>query len=185
MIRETVPQCQHTPGTTMSDTLWARGIVSSPPGFAPDPRAWLDHIPPLKRSTVANWFHQAVRGGARTPAAVYAQVLKTATRRLQDARDTATAQSLSAIRHTLTATQPAALVYAQSVLDYEALPYDARQRVKAERTRLFIHETMRGKPVTPAQIAYLHALGYRGPSPPDRAAASTLIDHLRSERGHV
>ena len=72
-----------------------------------------------------------------------------------------------------------AMAYAMHVIDYEALPKEARQRVKAERTFSYLKEAMRGKDVTPAQQAYLRALGYAGPAPADQAAASSLIDQLK------
>jgi len=42
---------------------------------------------------------------------------------------------------------------------------------------------MAGKPATAAQLSFLRALGYGGELPADRAAASSLIDALRQERG--
>jgi hypothetical protein len=56
-----------------------------------DPRAWLEHFPANRRSTIANWFHYAVRGGATTPAAVVHQVYQTVQRRLQWASAAASA----------------------------------------------------------------------------------------------
>jgi len=76
-----------------------------------------------------------------------------------------------------------ALHYAETVIAYEHLPYDARQRVKAERATPYLLEAMRGKPVTDKQRTLLRALGYMGPQPEDRAAASALIHHLK--RGGV
>lgn len=51
-----------------------------------------------------------------------------------------------------------ALAYAASVIVYERLPYEARQRVKAERATPYLHEAMHGKPITEKQAAYLRAL---------------------------
>jgi hypothetical protein len=79
--------------------------------------------------------------------------------------------------------QAGALAYAQSVLDYERLPYETRQRVKAERAMGFLKQAMAGKEVTAAQLAYLHRLGYQGDPPVDRAHASQLIDQLRTQQG--
>src|SRR5207245_6066299 len=50
--------------------------------------------------------------------------------------------------------------------------YEDRQRVKAERAAPFLQDAIRGHPVTDKQAAYLRALGYTGPQPKDRAAAS-------------
>ena len=152
-----------------------------PPG--PDPRAWLEHLPAPKRSSVANWFHYAVRNGASTPPAVCSAVWQTVQQRLQWSSELPTRQFLQGVLDTLRATQQDALTYAQHVIDYERLPYEARQRVKAERTFAYLKDAMHGKPATPAQLSYLGALGYRGEPPTDRAQASALIDALLQQQG--
>jgi hypothetical protein len=63
------------------------------------------------------------------------------------------------------------------------IEYEDRQRVKAERAAPYLQRAMRGQPVTAKQTAYLQALGYAGPQPEDRAAASALIDSLKREGG--
>jgi hypothetical protein len=79
----------------------------------------------------------------------------------------------------------AAMAYAQSVIDYEALPPERRQKVKAERTFAVLKEAMRDKTVTERQRNYLKVLRYTGPEPKDRAAASALIDQLLKGRARA
>jgi hypothetical protein len=122
-------------------------------------------------------FHVAVRNGACTRAAVVAVVIRDLQRRLQWGDD----PTLSAVLEQLQSDPALALQYAGMIITYEQLPYDARQRVKAERATLYLLEAMRGKPVTDKQSAYLRALGHTGPQPEDRAAASVLIGRLTRE----
>ena len=150
---------------------------------AAEPRAWLEHIPTPRRSGVANCFHGAVRGGHRTPDAVVHQVQQTMQRRLQWTSAPTETAYLQAVLDALQTDRAGALAYAQSVIDYEHLPYETRQRLKAARTTPYLQEAMRGQPVSEKQVAYLRALGYTGPCPEDRAAASALIDRLKCEGG--
>jgi hypothetical protein len=143
------------------------------------PRAWLDHISAHRRGPVANWFHAAVRSGAQTPDAVLLAIRNTCLRRQAWGENADAVMVLAA----LDTDQAAALRYAQSVIDYERLPYAERQRVKAERTFTFLKQTMAGETVTAPQIAYLRKLGYQGALPEDRATASALIDQLRRGEG--
>src|SRR5438445_9729341 len=129
---------------------------------SPHPRAWLEHFPAARRSAIANWFHDAVRGGSHTPAAVVHQVYQTVQRRLQWASAHTADAHLRALLEVLQTDRAGALAYAESVLAYEKLPYEARQRVKAERAVPYVQEAMRGQPVTEKQAAYLRALGYVG-----------------------
>jgi hypothetical protein len=154
-------------------------IPPSPDGaLSDDSRAWLDHIPAALRSTVANFFHYAVRAGHRTPEAVLAAIRDTCHRRIQGGRD----QDGSTVLHALQSDQAGALAYAAYVLAYEALSPDARRQVKAERAIAYLKTTMAGKSPTLAQLSYLASLGYRGAPPKDRAAASALIDQLRQRK---
>jgi hypothetical protein len=146
----------------------------NPSGVA-DPRAWLEHIAAHRRSAVANWFHYAVRSGAASATLVLVSVRQGCARRQNaDAQ-----QVLGALR----ADPAGALAYAQCVLDYERLPAQERQKVKAARAMPFVHAAMHGKPPTAPQLAYLTRLGYDGAPPADRAEASALIDHLRQQKG--
>jgi hypothetical protein len=174
-----VPRPDHVPqGKTLASPR-----TGTTPTAAAEPRGWLGHFPPDKRSTIANWFHYAVRAGAQTPEAVCRAVVETVQRRLQAAQDPETDAHLMGVRDALYTDPASTLAYAASVLAYERLPYDARQRVKAERALHFLKDRMGGKAVTAAQLSFLHALGYRGAPPEDRAAASALIDALRRGRG--
>jgi hypothetical protein len=107
------------------------------------------------------------------------QVQETVRRRLQWAGTDTDTVHMQAVLEALQIDRPGALIYAGSVIDYERLPYDERQRVKAARAIPYLHEVMRGKPVTEKQAACLRAMGYTGPSPADRADASALIDTLK------
>ena len=156
-----------------------------PASPSPDPRSWLELLPAPRRSGTANWFHDAVRSGATTPMAVYQHVLANVSRRLWQERDAERAAHLRHALEVLRTEQAGALAYAATVLHYEQLPYEERQRVKAERSVHFLHEAMRGKAVTPTQVACLRRLGYAGQVPQDRAEASLLIDRLTQERGRA
>jgi hypothetical protein len=148
-----------------------------------DPRMWLEHFPPAKKSAVANWFHFSVRSGVSVPAAVLVAVERTVERRLAWHRPGD--DWLHMVLEQLRDDRRGAMAYAQSVIAYEQLEPEARKRLKAERTFAALKEVMRGKEVTKAQLAYLQALGYRGAPPADRAQASHLIDQLRQERGRA
>src|SRR5262249_26454180 len=126
---------------------------------ASDPRAWLEHIPSPRRSAIANWYHYAVRGGSSTPTAVVHQVWQTVQRRLQWANAPTEHVHLRAVLAALQDDRAGALAYAQAVIAYERLPYDARQQIKVERATPYLQTAMCGQPVTKKQAAYLRALG--------------------------
>jgi hypothetical protein len=142
-----------------------------------DPREWLTQWPAGRRSLLANTFHFATRKGACTPHAVVAAVIQDLQRRLQRGDDA----MLRAVLEQLQSNPALALPYAETVITYEQLPYEARQRAKAERATPYLLEAMRGKPVTDKQSASLRALGHIGPQPEERAAASALIACLTRE----
>ena len=152
--------------------------VTPAKNVAPDARAWLTHFPPERRSAVANWFHMSVRSGVPVPAAVLVAVEATVQRRLWWCKDLDD-DWLHLVIARLQDDRGGAMVYAQSVIDYEQLPPEVKQRIKAERSFAYLRDIMRGKAVTSAQLSYLRALGYLGPAPHDRAAASQLIDTLK------
>jgi hypothetical protein len=145
-------------------------------------RAWLAQLPAHCRSTVANWFHNAVRSGMTMPESVLWQVQRETQGRL-GATGHVVDPHCQAILDLLRTDRAGALAYAEDVLAYERLPYEERQRVKAERAAPYLQKAMRGQPVTPKQTAYLRSLKYAGPPPEDRAAASALIDSLTREGG--
>src|SRR5438132_10889622 len=90
---------------------------------AEDPRAWLEHFPAPRRSAIANWYHYAVRNGARTPAAVVQQVYQTVQRRLQWASAHTDEAHFRAVLEALQTDRYGALAYAAAVIAYEQLPY--------------------------------------------------------------
>lgn len=154
------------------------------PAIASSPRAWLEHFPPHRRSGASNLFHYSVRGGARTPTTVLDAVKAQVVRRL-DWPDPLSPVHFRSVLEALQDDPGGALAYAAYVLEYEQLPREQCQQIKAEQSIHYLKEAMRGKDATPAQLSYLHALGYRGAPPEDRAAASALIDTLRQSRGCV
>lgn len=149
------------------------------PSFSP--RRWLENLPAARRGVVANWFHHSVREGAHEPMRVLQAVRQVCLRRLHWGNET----DADAVLKALERDREGALAYARSIIAYEALPHPERQRVKAVRTLQYVRQLMATKPVTEPQRAYLHALGYQGPAPTDRAAASALIDELRQRRGRA
>jgi len=88
-------------------------------------RAWLEHFPPTCRSTIANWFHNNVRGGATRPEVVVWYVQREILSRLGCSTGHVVDPHLQAILDLLEADRAGALAYAKSVLAYEQLPYDS------------------------------------------------------------
>ena len=164
------------------DTKQAQG-QPDPTGSPPDTpasRAWLNRIAAGRRSATANWFHHAARAGATPPQAVCSGVWQTVQRRLEWASTPDTREFLQGILDLLKSHQDEAMMYAQSVLDYEALPYEQRQQVKARRALNFV---MGGKPTTEKQASLIRSKGYTGAIPADWADASALIDRLLRQAG--
>jgi hypothetical protein len=120
----------------------------------PDPRAWLDQFPHSRRGPIADWVHQAARSGAQAPENVLRHVRETLARGAQWRPHPDAAMVLRALQ----ADRKGALTYAQHVINYEQLSYGQRQRVKAERSLMFVKQSMVGKDMTSAQRNYLLAL---------------------------
>jgi hypothetical protein len=158
-------------------------MFPGPPTPPDDARGWLAHIPPDRRGVGANWFHHAARTGATTPTALCSAVWQDVTRRLRSERDADRSAHLATVLDVLYTDQPGALAYAQSVINYEQLLYEERQKIKAERGRVFLTAAMAGKPTTAPQVAMLRCLGWAGAVPSDKAEASVLIDHLQQQTG--
>jgi hypothetical protein len=148
------------------------------------PRGWLEQWPALRRGLISDLFHFAVRQGASTPALVVNAVKRALRRRLQYATPplNTTNQTLQHVWQSLQVAPQEAHAYAQTVLDWEALPYAERQQRKAERGTHYQQARMATLPVTDKQFNLLRSLGYTGEPPANRAAASTLIEKLHSER---
>jgi hypothetical protein len=148
------------------------------------PRDWLAQWPVARRSLISNLFHYAVRDGARTPALVVHAVQSVLHRRLRyvTSLHNTTDETLHAVWQSLQVAPQGAYAYAQSVLDWEALPRAERERQKQERGRHFQQQYMAQLPVTAQQHAFLRTLGHTGKPPANRAKASTLIEGLLSAR---
>ena len=151
----------------------------------PDPASvsWLAQWPTKRRSTLANLFYGAVRGGLTEPPAIIEQVTAEIHRRLQWATNFETRQWWSQVLNTLSDDPRGARAYAAEVLATEQLPRAERERQKQQRARQFIEQAMQGKPATDKQRWVLRNLGHRGPLPSDRAEASALIDTLLRKKG--
>jgi hypothetical protein len=157
------PHTERPPAQPPPRRLGTEGSTQSAPPTAP--RAFLEHFPQPRKSTIANWWHYAVRETCR---------------QRQTWRENPDAVMVLAA---LAADLAGALAYAQSVIEYEAMPCEQRQRHKAERAFAALKEHMREKEPTTAQLQYLAVLGYCGDEPIDRAEASALIDHLTTKGG--
>jgi hypothetical protein len=156
----------------------------APQELLSDPaRAWLERYLTLRRSVVANYFHQAVRAGATTAEAVLAAVNARLTQALHSPYLGAERRVHLLEVCTLLRTERAeALIYAQAVLDYEALPPARRALEKAARQAVHRDAWMATQPATARQLHYLAQLGYRVTEPLNRRDASHLIDALRNQR---
>src|SRR5262245_53599133 len=115
---------------------------------AADLRAWPEHFPAPRSCGVANKFHHAVRGGHTKPATAIHQVQQEVWRRLQWANNSTDDAHLCMVLEALQTDRAGALPYAQSVLHWEALPHEERQRLKAERTAHYQQTYMAQLPVT-------------------------------------
>ena len=145
-------------------------------------RVWLEHFPAAKRSGVANLFHQAVRQGHRHPWRILLAVRQAVRQRLGWAHPPERRAHLEHILTTLTTDPTGATQYAAAVLAWESLPAEERDLRKAARAREYQREHMRAQAPTEKQIGYLRNLGYGGPPPTDRLAASELIDSLQQRK---
>jgi hypothetical protein len=148
-----------------------------------DARAFLSYFPVTHRSTVANWFHYAVRAGASTPLMVIARVRQEIHHRLRWAHSEDTTALLSQVLGMLQSDAAGACAYAESVIGWERLPCAERQRKKTTRAEQYQQQYMATQPPTAKQLAYLATLGYRGALPANRLAASALIDEALSRKG--
>src|SRR5205823_634194 len=89
-------------------------------------------------------------------------------------------ERLAPVASALTTDGAGALAYAAWVLWWEAMPDVERERLKAERARVYQLQAMGTQAPTERQIGYLRSLGYRGPAPASKAEASALIDRWRA-----
>jgi len=149
-----------------------------PPDNA-DGEAFLSHLQVSDRGVIANWFYQAARrGDDQTPEGICRYVDDLCYQRNEREYN----QRCDDCHYTIKNHVGAALSFARYVIWREALPDADRRAEKARRRKPFAREaatlSMAGKPVTEAQLRYLHNLGHTGKPPADRAEASALIDQL-------
>jgi hypothetical protein len=100
---------------------------------------------------------------------------------LMGATDPDKRQWWCAVLASLSEDPQAAEDYAAAVLEKERLPAVERARLKREKAKSYVLESMRGKNATPKQHALLRSKGYARPLPTDRADASELIDRILHE----
>ncbi len=150
-----------------------------------DPRRQLlDYFPRHQRSTVANIFLGAVRAGATTVPDVLQRVERAFLGRLdagQRYRDVLAQQQARAALDILAAHPHRAADLAAWCLEWEALPREERERLKAQRGDEHRRQWLEEQPATPKQRDYLRALGYTGEIR-SKAHASQLIDELKRAR---
>jgi hypothetical protein len=73
-----------------------------------------------------------------------------------------------------------ARIYAQEVIDREAMPAEEKRRIKAERQEHYRREYLKAQPPTERQLRYLKSLG-SSVAPANRLEASAMIDgHMRA-----
>jgi hypothetical protein len=148
-----------------------------------DPRrAFLEHYQPPRRSDIVNTFLLPVRQGVTSPAEVVARVERAYLQREQQGvryRDLAYQQRARWVLDGLSAFPAEALALAEWCIAWEATPPGERERLKAERGEEHRRAWLEGQPATPKQLAYLAALGHRGPVA-SRAEASRLIDRYKA-----
>ena len=153
-------------------------------------RRFLDHFPQEQRSTVANMFLGVVRsdsakGETHTATLVRDDARAEGAYRLQTAfryGDTQAIAKWQGILSVLARWPDEAWAYAQWCLDYEAMPYEERQRLKAEHMQEAREMAMAAKPVTEKQAAFIRSLGGDPATVTTAREASQLIDRLKSGR---
>ncbi len=145
-------------------------------------RSFLELFPIPDRNPIAQYFHFRVREGAATPRSVVLRVAAHVGARLTQAwGDTGEQRRQQSYLCGLADHFDLALLFAEHVLHWEALPQAERDAQKAERGRTYQREYMATQSATAKQVAYLARLGWDGAVPESRAAASDLIDQLLAE----
>lgn len=135
-------------------------------------QSFLERFPTARRSTVSNRFLEVVRAGITDPRTIASRVLATCRdhARMRHPYDQDIVEAM------LTYPQEA-LAYAQDRIEYEAMPYAERQKMKAEKQQDYQREYMEKMPPTQKQLDYLVKLGYFK-IPDNRHEASQIIDEL-------
>jgi hypothetical protein len=148
----------------------------------PTPDTWLSQFPEKRRSLLANLFYGAVRLGLTEPMVIVTHVMHECHKRRQGSADQAEREHWTHVLQVLRENPAAVQGYAQTVLANEQMPRAQREQQKAAARKGHILRAMEGKPASPKQHVLLRSLGYEGVLPADRAEASTLIDHLLTEK---
>lgn len=140
--------------------------------------AFLEQWPQLRRSLIVNQFCYAVRKGAKTAVAVLNRVAADAQERFAVEGD-GTPQGESQRILLAVIDSDEARKFAEFILWRESLPYEVKQRLKAETGIDHKIACMKKKPPTRKQLAYLEALACHI-IPENMLEASQLIDKYRN-----
>ncbi len=154
-----------------------------------DAKVFLENWQQSDRSTVSNWFHNAVRAGHRTSGAVCDAVRMEADQRarhlaLSNYPNHNDHERIRILREQFASNNmTAAERYARYVIAYEALPLAERQKLKSDKGLKFAIAAMESKPASEKQIGFLRSLGYTGAAPTSAAEASRLIEEQKNKGG--
>lgn len=153
-----------------------------------DAKVFLENWQQNDRSTVSNWFHNAVRAGHRTPGAVCDAVRIEADQRsrhlaISNYPNHNDHERIRILREQFASNKHAAERYARYVIAYEALPPSERAKLKSDKGSKFAIAAMESKPASEKQIGFLRSMGYEGDAPKSAAEASRLIDVQKSKGG--
>ena len=147
-----------------------------------DPRRKiLEHLPERERSLFANQVHFAIRAGAATAEAVAARVEREYLHREaqhEKYRDTIRAEQARRALSVLVGCPGEVAEFIRWAFEYEALPREERERLKAGRGEQHRRTNLDRQPPTDKQIRLCRALGYAG-AIESKAHASEIIDRLK------
>jgi hypothetical protein len=151
------------------------GVVLAETPPAP---GWLAQWPAPSRSALAQLFYLVIRRGTLALPAVVAQVADELETRLQWTSDPEKRRLCCEVLQSLRDDPGGAQDYAGEVLALEQLPAAEKAHLKEGRSKPYVLEAMKGKPITDKQRWLIRSKGYTGELPADRAAASEIIDAL-------
>jgi hypothetical protein len=158
--------------------------VSIPQPPADADRALLQPLSPYEANLCGQAFHDRARRGIEDPAASVALATATIGRWSCEEERPREAQRAAAARRLLDALArhpEEAEAFARACIAWAALPREERERRKAERAAQHRQAWLEAQPATPKQLAYLAALGHRGPVA-NRHEAGLLIDRYTTAR---
>jgi len=145
--------------------------------------AFTARLPRDFAGALCDLFHQAARGGASTPTEIVAAVVAQAQRRLDKMLlGSPQGNALRELLGALAVEPDGARAFAAHAIHWNQLPPDERSARKSQNREEHKQGRMASLPATDAQIGFLRRLGYDGPPPSDRAAASRLIDERKGVR---